>query len=134
MGFRVDRRCVELSKRVPIAIQDTLSFIEDEDFLREFYECGLTDDDLEKLQIVITVNPTGGRVVPVTKSIRDAFYRIDDREMVVIRYVYLEPANTVLLLAAYWGTDSLSMTRAEADLAECYVERQLKYLSRRYTK
>ncbi len=57
MAFRVDRYRVEISRqaRAKMKVQDTLSFVEDGDFLTEFRECGLGEDDLEDFQVVITV-------------------------------------------------------------------------------
>lgn len=134
MGIRIDRYRALVSRNKPIRIEDTLSFVEDGDFLREFRECGLNDDDLESIQVAITAYPTGGDIVPVSDSIRDLFFCVDTRVTTVIRYVYLELANTVLLLTAYHGDKSLSMTAAEAQEAEEYVGRQLDYFRTRHTR
>lgn len=134
MAFRVDRVTVEMSMAAHrlLGIEDTLAFVEDGDFLREFTELGLTDDDLQSIQIVITVCPEGGEVVPVTEHIRDLVYCAGP-DSVVIRYVFLKP-STVLLLAAYAGTESLAMTPGEAELAERFIRHQASYFSRRSTR
>jgi hypothetical protein len=134
MSIRIGRYRALVSRSKPLRIEDTLSFVEDGEFLREFRECGLSDDDLESIQAAITVCPTGGDVVPVSHNIRDMFYCVDDSSTVVIRYVYLESANTVLLLTAYNGDDILPMTAAEADEAEGYVERQIVFFTSRHTR
>jgi hypothetical protein len=115
-------------------VQDTLAFVEDGDFLAEFRECGLDDDDLEDLQIVITVFPEdAGDVVPVSTNIRDAIYVKGDGDTVVVRYVHLKP-STVLLLAAYLGDKSLPMTDEEAAEAEIHVRHQTDYFANRFTR
>lgn len=115
-----------------VNIGDTLSFVEDGDFLRELGECGLGDDDLEAVQIGITAAPTGGEVVPVSKNVRDMFYLVSAETAVVIRYVYLEPANTVILLTAYMGNSVLPMSDEGAKEAEGYISRQLAYFSEKH--
>ncbi len=136
MAFRVDRYRVEISRlaRATMQIRDTLSFVEDGDFLTEFRACGLGEDDLEDLQIVITVLPDGGDVVPVTTNIRDAIYVPGRGENVVIRYVHLKPSSTVLLLTAFPGDASLRMTAQEAAVAESYVTHQTNYFLTRFTR
>jgi hypothetical protein len=135
MAFRVDRYCVAVSReaRSKMKIQDTLSFVEDGEFLTEFRECGLGEDDLEDLQIVITVVPSGGEVVPVTKNIRDVIYVAGNDETVVIRYVHLPP-STVLLLTAFSGDSSHPMTAEEATIAERYIAHQTQYFATRFTR
>lgn len=143
MSFRIDRRRVEMSRlaRKRLGMGDTLAFVEDGDFLREFTEdCGLADDDLEAIQCVITVTPTGGDVVPVSTSVRDVVYcKTDDEKtytsMSVIRYVYLgPPASTVLLLTAYPGSESYHMTADGAREVDAYADRQFVYFSRKHTR
>lgn len=135
MAFTVDRLCVEMSRaaRAKLGIRDTLAFVEDGDFLDEFYACGLTDDDRQNLETVITVCPTGGEIVPVSESIRDIIYQADVSESVVIRYVFLRP-STVLLLRAYFGEESLQMTTEESRVAEAFVAHQLDFFSKWCTR
>lgn len=136
MAFRVDRFRVKIRRqaRAKMKVQDTLAFVEDGDFLTEFRACGLNDEDLEDLQIVITVIPEdAGEVVPVSTNIRDAIYVKDGGNTVVVRYVHLKP-STVLLLAAYLGDKSLPMTAEEAAEAEEYVRHQTDYFANRFTK
>lgn len=135
MAFKVDRLCVEMSRsaRAKLGLADTLSFVEDGDFLDEFYACGLTDEDRQNLETVITVCPTGGEVVPVTKNIRDIIYDAGNQSPVVIRYVYLCP-STVLLIRAYLGSESIPMPIESAAEAEKYVAHQLDYFSRWCTR
>lgn len=117
-----------------MGIECRMAFVEDPDFLEEFTSCGLSDDDLEQIQCVITVSPMRGDVVPVSDNIRDVVYECST-EKVVIRYAYLPPpASTVLLLMAYSGDESYSMTVEEATEAELYIARQLDFFSTRYTK
>jgi hypothetical protein len=136
MAFRVDRYRVEISRqaRAKMKVQDTLSFVEDGDFLAEFRECGLGEDELEDLQIVITVFPDCGDVVPVSTNIRDALWAPGSGDNVVIRYVHLKPTSTVLLLTAYPGDASLPMTAQEARKAEQYVTHQTNYFLTRFTQ
>lgn len=132
MVIRIDRLRVRMCKTVPIPIGDTLAFVEDGDFLQEFTDCGLDDEDLQSLQMVITVTPTGGEVVPVSRNIRDVVFVREDGQCVMIRYVYLEPANTVLLLTAYLGEDSLHLTLEEAEESERYISQQIDYFRSGY--
>jgi len=119
--------------RSKIKIQDTLAFVEDWDFLTEFTECGLTDDDRDNLETVITVRPDSGSVVPVSTNVRDLLYCFNTDQCVIVRYVRLWP-STVLLLSAYLGEESLHMTAEEAAEAESYVEHQTKYFLRWHTR
>lgn len=130
MAFRIDKLQVDLSRqaRRELSIHDTLSFVEDGDFLAEFRQCGLTDEDLENVEAVITVFPDGGEVVPVSRNIRDLIYVSDSGEGVVIRYVYLRP-STVLLLQAYYGESSHHLTIDEARIAEGYISHQLNHFA-----
>lgn len=126
MVVRIDRYQVKMARDVCIPIGDTLSFVEDGEFLAEFTECGLTDDDLQRLQTVITVSPNSGEVVPVSRNIRDICYCWDGGEPIFIRYVHLEPTNTVLLLSAYLGDESHPLLPQEAEEAEAYIAEQLE--------
>ena len=134
MSIRVDRFKAVVSRHPPFQIEDLKSFVEDHDFLREFRECGLTNDDYDKVQAAITACPLGGDVVPVTTNVRDMFYYLDEHNAVAIRYVYLEMANTVLLISAYWGTELLPMTAAEAEEAEVFIAEQTEFFSSRFTR
>lgn len=133
MAIRIDRCRVKMSRQVNLRIEDTNAFVEDGDFLQEFYDCGLTDQDLFDLQTVLTLAAEEGQIVPVSRNIRDAFYDLDDGRSVVIRYVYLQEASTILLLTAYPGNESLSLTTEEAEEAERYIAHQMEYFSRGYT-
>lgn len=135
MTFRVTRCCVRVSRELArkTKITDTLSFVEDGDFLTEFMACGLGEDDLEDMQIVITVCPSCGDVVPVSKNIRDVIYLDRNDQMSVIRYVHLPP-STVLFLTAFPGDSSLPMTAEEAEVAEQYVAHQTHYFATRFTR
>lgn len=129
MSLRVERKSVEITRdSTPLSIGDMLAFVEDGDFLNEFFDCGMDSDDLDFVQFAITIAPTGGDVVPVSSSIRDCIY-VGPESSAVVRYIYLEPVNTVLLLTAYPGTESLHMTGTEAMEAEAYVEAQLDYFA-----
>ena len=135
MTMRVDRLRIEMSRlaHARLGIRDTLAFVEDGDFLREFTENGLDDEDLQNIQTVITVCPTRGEVVPVSKHVRDIIYYTDADDSVVIRYAYLRP-STVLLLMAYSGNESLHMTLEEAEEADAYIEHQINIFSKRCTR
>lgn len=134
MAIRIDRVDVTVSRQAKVRIEDTLAFVEEVGFLEEFRECGLNDDDLDNIQYAITITPTGGTVVPVTRSIRDVYNRSPSDASVVIRYAYLPPpASTVLLLTAYIGIDSYSYTAEEATEIESYIDRQMRFFSTRYT-
>ncbi len=134
MALKIDRHQIQLAAPIKIPIQDTLSFVEDHNFFSEFLECGLDDDDFEYLQIGITLTPESGSVVPVSENVRDAFYVRPPLDTVVVRYVYLAPANTVLLLTAYPGEASLPLTSSEAMVAESYIQHQLDYFSQHCTE
>lgn len=134
MAIRIDRCRVKMSRQVNLSIEDTNAFVEDGDFLREFYECGLTDDDLFDLQTVLTLAAEEGEIVPVSNNVRDAFYKLDGGRSVVIRYVYLQDASTILLLTVYPGDESLPLTVEEAEEAERYIAHQTEYFSRGYTQ
>ena len=134
MAIRISRYRAVVGRGTRISIGDTLSFVEDGDFLLQFRECGLNDDDLEHVQLAITATPSDGDIVPVSRSVRDMFYRIDEGVTVTIRYVYLEPVNTVILLAAYYGDGIKPMSEAGSQEAESYVDRQLSYFSERHTR
>ena len=134
MGIRICRRTAVVDRALPMRIEDTISFVEDDDFLLDFRKCGLNDDDLEVIQAGITACPTGGDIVPISKGIRAMIYFIDDNESVVIWYAYFAMANTVLLLDAYLGAASHKMTIEEAKMADAYISRQEAYFSTKYTR
>lgn len=134
MSIRIDRRKALVDRAVPVRIEDTLSFVEDGDFLQNFRECGLNDDDLEVIQAGITACPNGGEIVPVSKNVRAAIYYIDDTESVVIWYAYFEMTNNALFIDAYFGAESHYMTVEEAAIADAYISSQAEYFSTRHTR
>jgi len=137
MSARIDHHRVQLNRDIErrLGLRDRLAFVEEAGFLEEATECGMTQDDLDIVQITITITPTFGDVVPVTRNIRDLNYELPNGNTVVIRYVYLPPpASTVLLLTAYAGPDFLPMTFDESQEAEAYIEEQIAFFSNFYTK
>ena len=135
MTIRISRYHAIVARGVKTNIGDTLSFIDDGDFVKQFFdECGLTNEDYDAIQIAITATPDDGDVVPVSKSIRDLFYVIDESTTVTIRYAHLASANTVILIAAYFGDQISPMSEHGARMADKYVDRQLTYFSAWHTR
>lgn len=135
MAMKVNRLVVEACSAVrrQMNLRDLMAFIEDGDFLEEFRRCGLTEEDREIIEMVITVCPDGGSVVPVTQSVRDLHCTFVDGRSVMIRYAYLK-SNTVLLLAAYEGSEVYEMTEEESAEVEVYLSEQSDFFARKWTR
>lgn len=135
MAITVDRISLQVcrERRAMLPISDTLSFVEDPDFLKEATDFGLNDESLQELECVLTVFPLYGGVVPVSRHIRDLRCMTDDGRAFFVRYAFLQP-STVLWLTLYPGADSQPLTQNEAEEADDYVEAQERYFSSSYTQ
>ena len=135
MAIRISRYVAVVERGVKREIGDCLSFVDDGDFIKQFFtECALTNDDYDVIQIAITATPDDGDAVPVSSHVRDLFYVVDDETTVTIRYAHLVGANTVLLIAAYFGDDVKPMSAIGARAADEYIDRQIKYFSKWHTR
>ena len=135
MSIRISRYRAVLGRGSRTDIGDTLSFVEDGDFTKQFFQdCELSNDDFDVIEIAITATPSEGDVVPVSENIRDMFYMIDEETTVTIRYAYLEEVSTVLLLAAYFGNRVLPMTPEGSRIAETFIGMQKDYFAKWHTR
>jgi hypothetical protein len=83
-----------------------VSFIESSVFQRAWKQCGLNDDDLFELQVLIATNPKGSPVVQGTGGLRKARFSPTGTPhgksgSYRVCYAYYEEFGIVLLATAY---------------------------------
>ncbi len=115
--------------------EDGLSFIESEVFARAWKRCGLTDDDLFELQLLIMTHPKLHPVMEGTGGVRKMRFTPDGTAggksgSHRACYVYYEEYGVVLLLTAYPKSKRDNISIAGRNAMRRMVEYQSQLLSR----
>lgn len=96
-----------------------MTFIQMTGFDDDWEELGLSDDDLQALEVIIMVSPTTHPVVKGTGGLRKLRFSNDARHKgkrggVRVCYVYYEEFNKILLIQAYGKDEKDDLDPAEA--------------------
>lgn len=114
---------------------DVLTFIEMTGFSDDWHDLGLTDWDLQHLQIMMMAKPTTGRVVKETGGLRKLRFtspkwKIGKRGAVRVCYVYFEAYSVVLLVAAFGKTEKANLTPKEKEVIRNLIHREQQAFER----
>lgn len=96
----------------------TRTFIQTNEFLKNWEELGLTDDDLRRLEYAIMKNPKVGAVIPGTgklRKMRFAYENRGKRSSTRVCYVDFLVYDTVYLITAYAKNEKDNLSKAECN-------------------
>lgn len=94
----------------------TRTFLETQEFTKNWVNLGLGDQDLRRLELEILRNPKVGRVIRGTgglRKLRFAFDNMGKRGSARVCYVDFPAKETVYLVTVYPKSEKDSLTRAE---------------------
>lgn len=94
----------------------TRTFIQTQEFVRNWERLGLEDQDLGRLELEILKNPKVGKVISGTGGLRKLRFAHDNkgkRGSVRVCYVDLAEKETVYLITLYPKSEKDNLTRAE---------------------
>lgn len=95
---------------------DWLRFVEFPYFTRKWHACGLDDEALRALQLMLIAGPETGPVIPGTSGLRKVrFARAGQgkRSGYRIGYAYYEEFGVIWLISVYAKNDKANITDAE---------------------
>lgn len=96
----------------------TRTFIQTDEFLKNWEALGLTDDDLRRLEYAIMKDPKIGAVIPGTGKLRKMRFAYENRGKsgsTRVCYVDFLMYDTVYLITAYAKNEKENLTRAECN-------------------
>lgn len=111
--------------------EDLVNFIELKPFTRKWAELGLTDDDLEALQVVLMAEPKVGAVVKGTGGLRKMRFAPPGqgkRGGLRVCYVYYPEFHVMVLAIVYPKTEKDDLSASQRAEFRTFVERQRKAL------
>lgn len=94
----------------------TRTFIQTQEFTKNWERLDLKDRDLRRLELEILKNPKVGKVIRGTgglRKLRFAFENEGKRGSVRVCYVDFVEKDTIYLITAYAKTEKDNLTRAE---------------------
>ena len=94
----------------------TRTFIQTNQFVKNWEELGLTDDDLRRLEYAIIKNPKIGVVIPGTGKLRKMRFAYENRGKsgsARVCYVDFIVAETVYLITAYGKNEKDNLSKEE---------------------
>jgi hypothetical protein len=111
-----------------------LTFIEMNGFLDEWFQMGLTDDDLERFQTAILAVPKSSPVVEGTAGFRILeMSGVGPTNAMTIQlgYVYFEEFGIVLLVMARWDNLMMKLTaKGKASIASLIARQAAAFAAR----
>lgn len=134
MSSRVDRIKVRMdhAARERFRVDELHGFIEEIQFTKSWREFGLTDDNLDELQVTL-MGIAHGPFVSGSRYVRDLKVDFGDGRNLIVRYV-LYASKTVLLLNIYESEEVLGLTDDEVDEVDSYCREQDDFFESRYTR
>lgn len=96
----------------------TRTFIQTDEFLKNWEELGFTDDDLRRLEYAIMKEPKIGAVIPGTSKLRKMRFAYENRGKsgsTRVCYVDFLVYDTVYLITAYAKNEKENLTKAECN-------------------
>jgi hypothetical protein len=119
--------------------EDLLTFVELHGFADDWRKLGLSDDDLQALQVMIMTKPDGAPVIPGTGRLRKvrfapSHWNSGKRGAARVCYVYFEEFGLVLLVIAYSKNERDDMPAAHKKAYRDLIAREQRELSRRRVK
>ena len=96
----------------------TRTFIQTDEFLKNWEELGLTDDDLRRLEYAIMKDPQVGPVIPGTGKLRKRRFAYENKGKsgsTRVCYVDFLVYDTVYLITAYAKKEKENLSRAECN-------------------
>jgi len=115
--------------------EELLSFIESSVFRRAWKECGLNDDDLFELQLLLATGPKSGRVVAGTGGLRKARFSPTGSTRGKsgshrVCYAYYEEFGIILLVTVYPKNRQDDLSSAARKAIRGMLEEQRRLLRR----
>lgn len=112
----------------------SLTFIEMNGFLDEWFQMGLTDDDLEKFQAAIMVAPKNNPIVEGTGGFRVielSGVGLNNTMTIQLGYVYFEEFGIVLLVMGRWDNLMMNLTpKGKASIASLIAKQAAAFAAR----
>lgn len=96
----------------------TRTFIQTDEFIKNWENLGLTDDDMRRLELEILKNPQAGRVIRGTgklRKLRFAFENKGKSGSVRVCYVDFLLMETIYLITIYPKKEKDNLTKAECN-------------------
>ena len=96
----------------------TRTFIQTNQFAKNWEELGLTDDDLRRLEYAIMKNPKIGPVIPGTGKLRKMRFAYENRGKsgsARVCYVDFLVSGTVFLITAYGKNEKDNLSKEECN-------------------
>lgn len=108
--------------------EDLLNFIQLDDFLEDWWELKLDDDDLHIVELGIMCAPTEGELIAGTGGLRELAYCRTGEWCVKARYVYFQEFSICLMVEAFEG--EMPLSRADRAEIEELIHRERAALAR----
>ena len=103
----------------------TRTFIQTNEFVRNWERLGFTDDDLRKLELELLQKPCVGSVIKGTgklRKMRFAFQNRGKRGSVRICYVDFAPYKAIYLITVYPKNEKDNLTKEECNEIKKLIE------------
>ncbi|MDO5408151.1 MAG: type II toxin-antitoxin system RelE/ParE family toxin [Eubacteriales bacterium] len=103
----------------------TRTFIQTQEFVRNWERIGLTDEDLRRLELEILKNPKAGAVIPGTgrlRKMRFAFEHTGKSGSSRVCYVDFKEKGTVYLITVYAKNEKENLSMSERNAIKKMVE------------
>jgi len=115
--------------------EDLLHFVQSTGFSRGWDDAGLSDEDLQAIEIAIMANPKGGNVIKNTGGLRKLRFsprgwNCGRRGALRVCYVFFEEYKVVLLLSVYRKSERVDLSPHERGMCRKEIESASAALSR----
>ena len=117
--------------------EDILNFIELDWFVDSWDDLGLTDHDLNALQVLIMCNPKGGEVMKGTSGLRKLRFspegwKTGKRGALRVCYVYFEKYGIILLCLVFRKSEFGNISDAGKRAVKSAIRRIERQLEKRF--